>query len=561
VAENEVQGEWTLPDGWVWTTLEEIRVDESYSITPKKTPKQDFELYSVPSFAEGKPEIVKGEQIGSSKRVIQVKAVLLCKINPRINRVWVVGAHSPWPKISSTEWIPFFQVDGIEPGYLCYFMQQDAFRDFLALHASGVGGSLMRIKPTTFADYPFPLAPLPEQRRIIAEIETQFTRLDAAVAALERAKANIRRYKAAVLQAACEGQLVPTEAELARVGAHRDAPLPYEPADQLLARILAERSARWEAEQWQKEIERAQKKAAQAQRKAAGLPARIRDLEPKDWQGISEEEYTRYLPKGDKWRHKYKEPALPDMEDLPELPNGWVWASLEQLSWQSGYGTSQKCTYEASGPPVLRIPNVVNGTIELDDLKFATNPEKLSKTDEVVPDDLLIIRTNGSRSLIGRSALIRKSFNRPHLFASYLIRYRLLEVPQWIATVWDAPIMREWFERSAATSAGQYNLSVRVLNRLLIPLPPSSEQHRIIAEVDRRLSVVAALEASVEAALARAGRLRQAVLKQAFEGRLVSQDPDDEPASVLLERIRAQREARTTAKGKQKVEQMRLPTV
>ena len=90
---------------------------------------------------------------------------------------------------------------------------------------------------------PFPLAPLPEQHRIVAEIETQFTRLEAGVAALKRAQANLRRYKAAVLKAACEGRLVPTEAELARAEG-RD----YEPADVLLQRILAERRAKWEAE-------------------------------------------------------------------------------------------------------------------------------------------------------------------------------------------------------------------------------------------------------------------------------------------------------------------------
>jgi type I restriction enzyme S subunit len=315
VAENEAQGEWTLPDGWVWATLGEIRVDESYSITPKKTPEQDFELYSVPSFAEGKPEIVKGEQIGSSKRVVQEKAVLLCKINPRINRVWVVGLHSPWPKISSTEWIPFFPVDGIEPGYLCYFMQQDAFRDFLALRASGVGGSLMRVKPTTFADYLFPLPPLPEQRRIVAEIETQFTRLDAAVTALERVQANLRRYKATVLKAACEGRLVPTEAELARVGAHRDAPLPYEPADQLLARILAERRARWEAEH----------------------PGK-----------------------------RYNEPAPPDTADLPELPEGWVWIRFDSLLREPlRNGHSAKASKSDDGIRTLTLTAVTVGDFSL----------------------------------------------------------------------------------------------------------------------------------------------------------------------------------------------------
>ena len=122
-----------------------------------------------------------------------------------------------------------------------------------------------------------PLPPFPEQRRIVAEIEKQFTRLDAAVAALRRTRANLKRYRASVLHAACSGELVPTEAELARAEGRE-----YEPADVLLERILAERRARWEAQE--------------------------------------------------KRRGKYQEPAAPDTSDLPTLPEGWVWVTLGQIS-------------------------------------------------------------------------------------------------------------------------------------------------------------------------------------------------------------------------------------
>ena len=120
------------------------------------------------------------------------------------------------------------------------------------------------------------LAPIPEQRRIVAEIEKQFTRVDASVAALRRTQANLKRYRASVLRAACSGELVPTEAELARAEGRE-----YEPADVLLERILAERRARWESQE--------------------------------------------------KRRGKYKDPAAPDTSDLPTLPEGWVWATLPQL--------------------------------------------------------------------------------------------------------------------------------------------------------------------------------------------------------------------------------------
>ena len=150
-----------LPKEWAKTTLGEIHLDLSQSINPSKMPDQLFELYSVPSFATGKPEITRGNNIGSSKRIIQNEAVLLCKINPRINRIWVVENHTDYLQIASTEWLPFFFIQGLEPKYLCYFLKQHRLRDFLASNVSGVGGSLMRIKPTTFANYPFLIAPSP----------------------------------------------------------------------------------------------------------------------------------------------------------------------------------------------------------------------------------------------------------------------------------------------------------------------------------------------------------------------------------------------------------------
>jgi type I restriction enzyme S subunit len=515
LAENEAQGEWTLPDGWVWTTLGEITEPSKEKVNPQEIQRT---LYIGLEHIEKDTGKLLGfgcsEEVRSTKAVFHRGDLLYGKLRPYLNKVYIADFDG----ICSTDILVFSRSPYVLNRYLLYRLLSADFVRYANLNVSGVQHPRTNFK--ILSQFPLAIPPAAEQRRIVAEIETQFTRLDAAVAALERAQANLRRYKASVLKAACEGRLVPTEAELARAEG-RD----YEPADRLLARILAERRARWEADYLEKQ--------------------RAKGKEPQD----------------DRWKQKYKEPALLDMEDLPELTEGWVWASLEQLSWQSNYGTSQKCTYEAQGPPVLRIPNIVNGTVELADLKYATDPDKLRKDDVLVPGDLLIIRTNGSRSLIGRGALIRNALSKPHFFASYLIRFRILEILTWLAAVWDAPIMREWLERSAATSAGQYNLNIRTLNRLPIPLAPHAEQRRIVAEVERRLSGVEALEREVKAALARARRLRQAVLKQAFEGRLVPQDPDDEPASVLLERIRTQRKTQITEEGKRKTRQMLLPSM
>lgn len=211
------------------------------------------------------------------------------------------------------------------------------------------------------------------------------------------------------------------------------------------------------------------------------------------------------------------------VKDESKLPEGWKWVTLEELSSDANYGTSQKCDYNENEFPVVRIPNIISGNIELSDLKFAIDGSGLRDKDSLAPGDLLIVRTNGSRDLIGKSALIRRPLEKQLYFASYLIRYRIADyenVGSWIATIWDSPFIRAWIETVVSTTAGQYNLNIAKLNKLPIPLPPLDEQQRIVAEVERRLSVVGEVESAVEAGLARAAKLRQAILKHAFEGKL-----------------------------------------
>jgi type I restriction enzyme S subunit len=325
------------------------------------------------------------------------------------------------------------------------------------------------------------------------------------VAALERVEAALKRYRAAVLKAAVEGKL--TADWRARHPAE-------ETGAQLLRRILDERRRRWEQEQIAKYA------AADKQ-----------------------------LPKG--WQAKYKEPTGPETSGLPELPGGWCWAKIEQVIQRSEYGTSVKCDYKADGPPVLRIPNIAAGRIDLADLKRATVPLTIAEGDALEAGDLLVCRTNGSIALIGKAALVPDSYSPPHYFASYLLRFRFAEpknLPRWVHIVASSIFGRRFIESNAASSAGQHNISLSLMHSMPLPLPPPDEQQAIEAEVERRMSIVEEVEAQIEADLKRAARLRQSILKRAFEGRLVPQDPRDEPAEKLLERIRQERE--TAGNGK-----------
>ena len=331
------------------------------------------------------------------------------------------------------------------------------------------------------------LPPLPEQRRIVAEIETQFTRLDASVAALLRAKANVKRYRASVLKDACEGRLVPIEVELARSEGRE-----YEPAAVLLERILAERRARWESQE--------------------------------------------------KRRGKYREPSAPHASALPELPEGLVWASMEAIS-EVRLGR-QRSPKRATGPnmrPYLRAANVTWNGLDLSDVKeMDFSPSEFGNY-KLERGDILLSEASGSPDEVGKPAIWDGDIE-DCCFQNTLIRVRAQSqlVPYlFYHLLSDA---RSGALGRAARGVGIHHLGAERTASWAVAFPPLAEQRRIVAEVERRLSVAQQAEATVEASLARAERLRQSILKQAFSGKLVPQDPGDEPASVLLERIKAERE-------------------
>ena len=164
---NQIQ----IPKKWKSWYLNEIRLDKSQTIIPNKTKDQKFELYSVPAYNTGKPEIISGRDIGSNKQTVEEETVLLCKINPQINRVWIVSNHSSFPKIASTEWISFFKQDFINPKYLFYFLQNANFRKFLCQNVSGIGGSLTRIRPSVLNHYIIPVPTLEIQKKIVQKLD------------------------------------------------------------------------------------------------------------------------------------------------------------------------------------------------------------------------------------------------------------------------------------------------------------------------------------------------------------------------------------------------------
>ncbi|WP_200308521.1 restriction endonuclease subunit S [Streptomyces adelaidensis] len=227
-----------------------------------------------------------------------------------------------------------------------------------------------------------------------------------------------------------------------------------------------------------------------------------------------------------------------------ELAEGWRIVRLSDISHSSGYGTSTKCDYDGAGTAVLRIPNIQGGVINSADLKYAVDADLNLDAHKVRAGDLLVVRTNGSRDLIGRVAV--SSEDTDYAFASYLIRFRIKTedaYPNWVAKILSTRPWRRLIEAAAASTAGQYNLNLKKLGLLPIPLPPLEQQRLLTAALDEIDESVRRLTSAVKDASLKGGALRRSILIKAFAGRLVSQDPSDEPADALLARIRAEREA------------------
>ena len=478
------------PAGWQATTLGEIclRVPK---VRPQDEPDEAFTYLDIASidntaYRVVAPKSYLGRDAPSRARQ-KVKAgnTLFSTVRTYLKNIAIVLPEFDG-QVASTGFCVLNPGDEIDPKFVFYHAVSD---DFISvLNPLQRGTSYPAVRDDDVLAQRIDLPPLPEQRRIVAEIEKQFTRLDASVAALRRAQANLKRYRASVLRAACSGELAPTEAELARAEGRE-----YEPAGVLLERILAERRARWDAQE--------------------------------------------------KRRGKYKEPAAPDTSDLPPLPEGWAWATVDALIIEPlSNGRSVKTA--SGGFPVLRLTALRQGIIDQSESKNGAWTAQEAERFLIREGDFFVSRGNGTIKLVGIGGLVGP-VQTPVAYPDTLIRFRLH--PEVMTTffthLWNSAAIREQLESKARTTAGIHKINQQDLSICWIPLPPLAEQRRIVAEVERRLSVIQQAGAAVDASLQRAERLRQSILKRAFCGELVPQDPDDEPASVLLERIRAQHEA------------------
>jgi type I restriction enzyme, S subunit len=372
--------------------------------------------------------------------------------------------------------------------------------------ARGVG--IQHLGAEALSGWEVALPSLSEQQRIADAVDSYLTRLDDAVASLERARVKLKAYRASVLKAAVEGRLVPTEASLARAE-KRD----YEPAEALLARILKERHRRWE-------------EAELGRLKGAGKS-----------------------PKDDKWKRKYEEPRLSESLALPELPEGWTWARISILGdVQLGRQRAPAHHHGRHMRPYLRVANVFEDRIDTGDVKTMNFTPQEFETYRLRFGDILL-NEGQSPHLIGRPAMYRDEVPGA-CFQNTLIRFRATSGidPRFALVVFRAQLHARRYMRIAQITTNIAHLGAGRFGEIEFPLPPTEEQKRIADEVERLMSIANSVEFSLDHQQTRSTRLRQSILRWAFEGKLVDEDPNDEPAEKLLVRIRAERVAAVPVK-------------
>ncbi|MFH6608509.1 restriction endonuclease subunit S [Acinetobacter baumannii] len=392
--------------------------------------------------------------------------------------------------------------DIINNKWLIYFINSPYIRaEILSLQA---GTTRKRISRKNLELIQFPVPPYKEQIRIADKIDELFSELDNGIEELEKAQKKLELYRQSLLKSAVEGELSKewreNQTEVSETG------------EQLLSRILKERREHWEQEKLKEFAEKGKKT-------------------PKDWQ------------------NKYPEPVQPDTENLPQLPRGWVWASLDQVTLIKG-GIQKKPSRAPVNNkfPFLRVANVYRAQLNLDDIHeielFGSEIERY----KLEKGDLLIVEGNGSLTEIGRCAIWDGSIpNAVH--QNHLIRARPIHVlSQYLETWLNSSDGINYMAKLAVTTSGLYSLSVGKIAQIPVPLPPLNEQFFITIDLASKLEQQKQQLMNLKE-LQNLNKLQKKnILSDAFTGKLIPQDPNDEPAQVLLGRIQQQSEAEALVK-------------
>jgi type I restriction enzyme S subunit len=484
-----------VPPSWVLATvgdvLRGVEAGKSEKTLERRPVEDDVGVVKVSAVTWGEFDPAESKAILPSQfdhsKSIRSGDLLFSRANTAELAGAVVHVKGDHPRLMlSDKILRLLPDDGIAPRYLMYSLRTADSRRHLEGSATGTSTSMRNITQENLRTTPLQLPPAPEQRRIVAKLDAIFEQTRAAKARLERLPALFEKLKRSILAAAFRGDLTKDWR-----AAHPDV----EPASVLLDRIRAERRRRWED----------------------GLRAKGKDLR----------------------KTNYTKPDPASSEGLDELPHGWTWATVEELSTKVADGVHKKPNYVEFGIPFVTVKNLTAGRgISFENVSYVTasDHDEFSRRTNPERDDLLVSKD-------GTLGVVRR-VDTDVVFSIFvsvaLVKPVLREMSEFIEHALQSPQVQA---QMVGVGSGLQHIHLQDLRRDCLPVAPMAEQLVLVARLRELLLVVDALGARHKAAASRALTLEKAALAKAFRGELVPQDPADEPASVLLDRIRATRAA------------------
>lgn len=391
---------------------------------------------------------------------------------------------------------------GIDPVYLQAHLHADAKLGRLAAVSKGVG--IHHLSAKGIKEWRVGIPPLNEQKRIVAKIDALTEKSRRAREALEEVPKLLEKLRQSILAGAFRGDLTKE---------WRKQNPNVEPAEKLLERIRTERRSRWE----QAELEKMRAKGKE--------------------------------PNNDKWKAKYKEPKPVDTEGLPELPEGWCWANLDALVSKVGSGATPRggqSAYQSSGTPLIRSMNVHFGKFKYENLAFLSLAQAQALAGAVVECDDVLLNITGAS--IGRVLCAPPDMDGARVNQHVAIIRPVGGVESgYLAAFIESPVQQRLISENESGATRQA-LTKSKIQAFRVPLPPIEEQKELVRALERWRKKASGAGLAASSGIASMRPLRSSILTKAFRGELVPQDPNDEPASVLLERIRAEREAEAPKK-------------
>ncbi len=468
-----------LPDGWLRAPFSSVTVNPVQRVPIEKEQIIYIDIGSVDRITKQvvEPQTMLGKDAPSrARKVVQTGDVLVSTVRPNLNAVALV--ESQYNGQFASTGFDVLRSPVVDPRWLFYSVRTPEFLDRMS---ELVQGALYpAVRSFDIRSFVIPLAPLAEQKRIADKLEAVLGRVDACRARLDRVPALLKRFRQSVLAAATSGKLTEEWRESEQ--------LPISAAKDLLEQTITHRQETW-------------------QKSAKGAAGR-----------------------------KYVEPEDMDSNDLPEIPESWLWASADSVSSQVTDGEHIQPPYQSVGFPMLSAKHVRDGFVDSECAGLIAKVafDKALKRCAPQNGDLLIVSVGATT---GRVAIVENC--EPFAIVRSVLLVKPLIPNRYFLRCLQSPWCFQRMTKASGASA-QAHLYIKDTKRLPIPIPPLPEQQEIVRRVENLFAFADRIEARLATAQKTVERLTPATLAKAFRGELASQDPNDEPASALLARLQNQ---------------------